>query len=113
MAAPVIPIGSFFDGSNRLVWPADAPSSAGLGEKRSTADDAVLAVLTEVRSKGTASVAAATTARTALLNYTEPAMRLLQATTTPRVADATHLFFLSLYHSVGQSANLDTTPPLR
>jgi hypothetical protein len=109
MAAPVVPLSSFFDVSNVLVWPADAPAQGDLGTRRAAADKDAVAVLKEVRASGTASVATATQARISLINYSEPAMRFLQANTTPRIADTVNLFILSLYHSIGQAADLEKT----
>jgi hypothetical protein len=105
----VVPLASFFSGASQLVWPSDAPGQGDLGAKRATVDQGALAVLKEVRASGTASVATASNARVSVMAYSEPAMRFLQANTTPRIADTVNLFILSLYHSIGQAANIERT----
>jgi len=99
---PVVPITSFFDRDEVLVWPADSPTSGDLGSKRATSDKASLAVLHEYNRQGLASIATATEARNRLLEYGRPALKFIRAHSTVRLADTFHLFLLSLYESIAQ-----------
>jgi hypothetical protein len=109
---PIIPLASFFDQSMRLGWPAEAPLDGDLKEKRAVSDEASLAVLTETRQHGTASLSTVADARQKLLNYGRPALKEVRASNTPRVADTFHLFLLSLYESLAQAAMpTDEAPP--
>jgi hypothetical protein len=100
----MIPLSNFFDASQKLVWPGEASSEAGLKEKREIFERASLAVLKESRQNGVASIATVTAAREKLLDYGRPALQQVRASSTPQVADTFHHFLLSLYESLAQSA---------
>src|SRR4051794_23399069 len=100
---PVVPITSFFNRDEELVWPADAPISGELGSKRATSDKASLAALHEYNRQGLASIATATEARNKLLEYGRPALKFLRGQSTVRLSDTFHLFLLSLYESLEQA----------
>jgi len=102
---PVLPLSSFYNPQNELVWPGDAPTAGDLKEKRSAFDQASQEVLTETKKNGVASMAAVTDARTKLLDYGRPGLQYVRAHATPRIADSYHLFLLSLYESLAQAAN--------
>jgi hypothetical protein len=101
---PALPLASFFDAAFRLVWPAEAPVDGELKDKRDVSDQASLAVLDETRRYQAASLSTVTQARAKLLEYGRPALQEIRATATPRIADTFHLFLLSLYESLAQSA---------
>ena len=101
----MVPLASFFDVAKRLVWPGDAPVTGDLQQKRDISDEGCLAVLGEFQARGHASIATVTDSRQKLLDYGQPALQEIRTTATPRVADAFHLFLLSLYESLTQSAN--------
>jgi len=100
---PVVPITSFFDRDEVLVWPADSPINSDLGSRRATSDKASLAVLHEYNRQGLASIATATDARNKLLEYGRPALKFLRSHSTVRISDTFHLFLLSLYESLEQA----------
>ncbi len=102
---PVLPLASFFDATQRLVWPNDSPINGDLKEKRAVSDQAVLVVLDETKRGSAASITTVTDARQKLLDYGRPALRELRETSTPRIADAFHLFLLSLYDSLAQAGS--------
>ena len=102
---PVLPLKSFFDATQRLVWPTDSPSSGDLKAKRDISDQAILAVLEETKPQSTASITSVTNAREKLLEYGRPALREIRETSTPRIADTFHLFLLSLYDSLEQAGS--------
>jgi hypothetical protein len=102
---PVLPLSSFFDPSQNLIWPTDSPNIGDLKEKRSLSDQAILAVLEETRKQTSASITSVTDARQKLLDYGRPALRELRETSTPRIADTFHLFLLSLYESLAQAGS--------
>jgi hypothetical protein len=107
---PVIPLSSFFDASQKLVWPSEAPVTGDLKEKRQLSDKASLAVLEEAKQHGVAPIATVADARQKLLDYGRPALQEVRASATPRVADTFHLFLLSLYESIAQAASpIETT----
>ena len=106
---PVVPLASFYNDKNQLIWPGDAPTDGDLKEKRSTFDKASLSVLEETRKNGTASIGSVTEARQKLLEYGRPALQSVKTHETPRVADSFHGFLLSLYDSLAQATN----PPPR
>jgi hypothetical protein len=106
----VVPLASFFDAAKRLVWPSDAPITGDLKQKRDVSDEGCLAVLGEFQTRGRASIATVTDTRQKLLDYGQPALQEIRLYATPRVADAFHLFLLSLYESLAQSANPPETP---
>ncbi|CAN5907607.1 hypothetical protein BH23PLA1_BH23PLA1_31570 [soil metagenome] len=105
MARPVLPITSFFDPNQELVWPADAPTAGDLGSLRNISDDASRVVLMQFEADGRAKLASVTDARLRLLDYGQPALSEIRERSTPRIADAFHLFLLSLYDSLGQAAD--------
>jgi hypothetical protein len=100
---PVVPLASFYDAQNQLVWPSDAPTADSLKDKRATTDQATRAVLDETRKNGVASVAAVTEARQKLLDYGRPALHYVRTHETPRLADTFHVFLLELYDSLAQA----------
>lgn len=99
--AAITPLASFFDASLRLVWPQGSPEDGEFREKREISDRAALAVLKEKREQGAASITVAVEARQKLVEYGQPALRLLREVATPPVADSFHGFLLSLYDSLG------------
>jgi hypothetical protein len=108
LVAPLIPIASFFNAARQLVWPGDAPTQGDFGPKRTASDEACLAVKEEVSQKGAAPISTVTDARTKLLDYGKPALDFLRGHSTPPISETFHMFLLSLYDSLGQSANRRT-----
>jgi hypothetical protein len=102
---PGLPLASFYGPDGRIVWPADAPSMGDLVERREAFEPVCKAVLDEVKHNSVASIARVTDARQKLLNYGRPALQYVRTHETPRVADAFHLFLLSLYESLAQAVN--------
>lgn len=102
---PVLPLSSFYNPQNELIWPGDAPTAGDLKEKRSLFDQASQEVLAEAKKNGVASMAAVTNARQKLLDYGRPGLQYVRAHATPRIADSYHLFLLSLYESLAQAAS--------
>jgi hypothetical protein len=102
---PTLPLSSFYNQQNELVWPGDAPTAGDLKEKRSMFDQASQEVLAETKKNGVASMAAVTSARTKLLEYGRPGLQYVREHDTPRIADSYHLFLLSLYESLAQAVN--------
>jgi hypothetical protein len=102
---PALPLSSFFNAQNQLVWPADSPTAGDLQGKRSVFDKAGEAVLGEMKKNGVASVATVIDARQKLLDYGRSGLQYVRAHDTPRVADTYHLFLLSLYESLAQAVN--------
>jgi len=118
-AAPVLPITSFVNEDNEVVWPADAPLSGDLAPKRQAAEEAIQDVAIEYRANKKAKVESAAEARKRLIDYGRPALANLRDNSTPRVADSFHLFLLSLYESLAQAtrgprlgASRPAPPPL-
>jgi hypothetical protein len=103
-AQPLIPLSGFFNADRMLVWPADAPTEDGLGEKRAASDKASLTVFDETVRNGSASVYSVTRARDLLLDYGRPALDRLRHVATTQIADSFHIFLLSLYESLAQAA---------
>jgi len=102
---PLVPLASFFNAQNQLVWPADAPTADTLKEKRTVFDQSTQTVLDEVKKNGVASLATVTESRQKLLDYGRPALQYVRAHETPRIADSFHGFLLMLYDSLAQAAN--------
>jgi hypothetical protein len=102
---PVYPIGSFFDAARVLVWPSEAPATDELKPKRDISDQACLVVLELVEKHRSAPITTVTDARQRLLDYGQPALRLVRSISTPRLAESFHLFLLSLYDSLAAAAN--------
>ena len=102
---PVLPLSSFYNAENVLVWPGDSPMEGDLKEKRTVFDQSSELVLSESKKNGVASMASVTDARTKLLDYGRPALAYTRAHDTPRIADSFHMFLLSLYESLAQAAN--------
>jgi hypothetical protein len=100
---PLIAIGSFFDDARKLVWPNDAPISGDLLDKRNTSDQACLTVADLVEKYRAAPITTVTDARQKLLDYGQPALSEIRSHSTPRIADAFHLFLLTLYDSLAQA----------
>src|SRR5208283_4730049 len=100
----MIPLSNFFDASQKLVWPGEVSSEAGLKEKREIFERASLAVLKESRQHGVASIATVIAARQKLLDYGRPALQQVRASSTPQVVNTFHHFLLSLYDSLARSA---------
>jgi hypothetical protein len=107
---PVVPLASFYNAQQQLVWPGDAPTADALKDQRLIADQASLAVLDEARKNGVASIAAVTDARQKLLDYGRPALKYVRTHETPRVADSFHGFLLELYDALAQAANPTGAP---
>ncbi len=102
---PVLPLSSFYDETNQLVWPGDAPTAGELKAKRTIFDRASDVVLAETKRNGVASLATVTDAQKKLLDYGRPALQYLRAHESPRVLDTYHVFLLSLYESLAQAVN--------
>src|SRR5262249_18107394 len=100
---PIVPLASFYNEKDQLIWPGDAPTDGEFKEKRSAFDKASHAVLEETKKGGVASIASVTEARQKLLEYGRPALQFVKTHETPRVADSFHGFLLSLYDSLAQA----------
>jgi hypothetical protein len=107
--SPTIPLSSFYNADNKLVWPADAPIEGEMKQKREISDLACSTVLAETKQNGVAALASVTDARQKLLDYGRPALAHVRARETPRIADTFHMFLLSLYESLAQAATPATT----
>jgi hypothetical protein len=107
---PVLPLSSFFNAAQQLVWPAEAPVDGDLGEKRNSSDQASLVVLNETKQQGVASITSVAEARQRLLDYGQPALQAVRQVQTPRIADTFHLFLLSLYEALAQAATGPSGP---
>ena len=101
---PLIPLASFFDAAERLIWPGEAPVDGDLRGKRDTSDQASLVVLNETKRQAVASITSVAEARQKLLDYGQPALQAVRLDQTPRIADSFHQFLLSLYESLAQAA---------
>ncbi|MFI5459828.1 MAG: hypothetical protein ACHRXM_30775 [Isosphaerales bacterium] len=116
---PVLPLSSFYDQKNQLVWPGDAPTAGELKEKRTIFDRASEVVLAETKKNGVASMATVTDAQQKLLDYGRPGLQYVRAHETPGVPDTYHMFLLSLYESLSHAVNppapaaAPTPPPPR
>lgn len=106
--APRLPLASFYNANNVLVWPEDAPTEGDLKEKRAVFDRSSEVVLSESKKNGVASMASVTDARNKLLDYGRPALAYTRAHDTPRISDTFHMFMLSLYDSLAQA--IDPAP---
>ncbi len=107
----VPPLHEFFDGSEKIAWPAEVAGDPALKEKRKVFEQASLAVLKESRQHGAASVETVEDARQKLLDYGRPALQQVRASSTPETADTFHHFLRSLYDSLDRSAApADVTP---
>ncbi len=104
-ATPVLPLTSFYGPDGKIEWLAEAPTAGDLGERRAASDAGCQAVRDEVKRNAVASIATVTDARRKLLEYGRPALQYVRAHETPRVADAFHMFLLSLYESLAQTVN--------
>ena len=102
---PSLPLSSFYNAENVLVWPGDSPMEGDLKAKRAVFDQSSAVVLSESKKYGVASMASVTDARNKLLNYGRPALAYTRAHDTPRVSDSFHMFMLSLYESLAQAVN--------
>ena len=102
---PVYPISSFFNAARVLVWPAESPVTDELKPKRDISDQNCLVVLELVEKHRSAPITTVTEARQKLLDYGQPALRLIRTISTPRLAESFHLFLLSLYDSLAAAAN--------
>jgi len=105
---PLVPLASFLNAQNQLVWPADSPTADTLKDKRAISDQAAQAVVEEVKKNGVASIATVTDARQKLLDYGRPALKYVRTHETARVADSFHGFLLMLYDSLAEAANPPT-----
>jgi hypothetical protein len=103
-ARPMVPLASFFNAQDQLIWTGDAPTAGDLKEKRDAVDKACLTALHEVKQNGVASIASVTEAREKLLDYGRPALKYVREHETARIADSFHIFLLSLYDSLAQAA---------
>jgi hypothetical protein len=108
--APVVPLSSFFDRYQKLIWPGGSPDFGDLAAKRIAADLACLGVLNDYNLRGLAQVGTVTEARSKLVEYGRPALQYIRDNSTPRVADTFHLFLLSLYESLAQAATIPKSP---
>lgn len=114
---PVLDLSSFVNSDDQVVWPADAPISGDLVNQRDRADSAIKEVVEEEQAMGFARVSSVAGARQALLDYGQPALQFVRENSTARVADTFHLFLLSLYDALAQSAERSvaqqqpSTPP--
>jgi hypothetical protein len=108
---PVVPLPSFFNEARQLVWPSDAPVAGELQRKRDISDDGCLVVLGELQTQGRASTTSVADSRQKLIEYGQPALQQIRASSTVRLADAFHLFLLSLYESLAQAANPSAASP--
>ncbi len=102
---PSLPLSSFYNAENVLVWPGDSPMEGDLKEKRAVFDQSSQVVLSESKKNGVASMASVTDARNKLLDYGRPALAYTRAHDTPRISDSFHMFMLSLYESLAQAIN--------
>lgn len=102
-ARRVAPLTSFFNEKNQLIWPGDAPTTGELKSRREAVDTACAVALSELKTNGTASIAAATEARQKLLDYGRPALTSVKAAETPQIADGFRNFLTSLYESLAQA----------
>jgi hypothetical protein len=107
---PVVLLANYFDKNRMLVWPIDAPITAGMGGKREIADQAILAVLNEYELEGLAHLSNVTDARQKLLDYGRPALDYVRNQSTPALAETFHAFLLSLYSNLGLAATVPRTP---
>ncbi len=105
-AAPSLPLTTFFDRYQKLVWPESAPVFGAMGATRLASDLACLGVLNEYNLRGLAQVSTVTDARAKLIDYGQPALQYIRVNSTPRIADGFHLFLLSLYDSLAQAATI-------
>jgi hypothetical protein len=103
---PIAPLASFFNAMRQIVWPSDSPTQGDLGVKRSASDAQTLELLKEIEGRGYAPVATAVEARNKLLDYGRPALQFMRENSAPVIADLFHSFLLSLYDSIGQTAEL-------
>ncbi len=108
--APVVPLSSFFDRYQKLIWPGGSPDFGDLAAKRTAADLACLGVLNDYNLRGLAQVGNVTEARSKLVEYGRPALQYIRDNSTARVADTFHLFLLSLYESLAQAATIPKSP---
>jgi hypothetical protein len=76
-----------------------------LKPKRDISDQNCLVVLELVEKHRSAPITTVTEARQKLLDYGQPALRLIRTISTPRLAESFHLFLLSLYDSLAAAAN--------
>ncbi len=102
---PVYPMSSFFNAARVLVWPAESPVTDELKPKREISDQSCLVVLELVEKHRSAPITTVTEARQRLLEYGQPALRLVRSVSTPRVAEGFHMFLLSLYDSLAATVN--------
>jgi hypothetical protein len=109
-ARAVLPLASFFSAAGKLVWPSEAPTNGELGNKKDQANTASESVYQEVGSRGFATVASVSDARTRLVDYGRPALTYLREHTTPAVVDTFHKFLLGIYDAIG-AASTPTTKP--
>ena len=101
---PMLAITSFVNTQDEVVWPADAPISGDLLTQRDRADASIADVVKEYRAVDYAQISTVARARQDLLDYGQPALQAIRENSTSRVADTFHLFLLSLYDALAQSA---------
>ena len=101
---PTLAITSFVNNQDQVVWPADAPISGDLLTRRDQADASIADVVQEYRAVDYAQISTVARARQDLLDYGQPALQAIRENSTSRVADTFHLFLLSLYDGLAQSA---------
>jgi hypothetical protein len=101
----VFPLESFFDDTQKFVWPSDSPSNGDLKAKRDLSDQAILAVLEETKQPSGATITSVAQARQKLLDYGRPALQEIRTQATRPIADKFHRFLLSVYDSLAQAAS--------
>ena len=99
------PIASFFNATRQLVWPGESPATDELKPKRDISDQACLVVLELFEKHRSAPITTVTDARQKLLDYGQPALRVIRSVSTPTIAESFHTFLLSLYDSLAATAN--------
>ena len=72
---PVLPLSSFYNEKNQLVWPDNAPTAGELKEKRTIFERASDVVLAETKKHGVASMATVMDAHQKLLDYGRPGLQ--------------------------------------
>ena len=99
-------LANYFNKDHQLVWPSASPITGDFGKKQEAADLAALAVMNEYDAKGLAQLSTVTDARQKLLEYGRPALQYVREQSTPALADAFHVFLLSLYGNLGNAATV-------
>jgi hypothetical protein len=101
----LVPLSSFFNAAQVLVWPSTAPVGGDLQQKREISDAGALVVLGEYQAQGRATIGSVTDARQKLIAYGQLALADIRANATAPVAETFHTFLLSLYDALGHAAS--------